>query len=539
MAAAMTNPAGHLKLTSMSAGARPAPASNEVAIITGAASVSEIYVVYMDDFDALDDVALVLRKAYAKLPAPPSNDGYRVGEVCAAKFASLDGDWYRSVITAVDAGEYTVRSLDYGCVESLVPHSNTRELGDDMSRFRMLATRVELSGAVWIGTEAFDGPECLPYDVPVYVKVVDSAIGGRISVDILVMGNDKDDTVINELLGKKLIDLSGEKIADEESSLLAAQEDIAVLAAVKEKERALLAIAEKIAEEKYAQLEAEAKEQTLLSIAMKMKEEQQALQAAEEKKQALQSSAMKFEEEKKALLAVAMKIAEEQVAAMKIAEEQSIAAANAKIAEDKLMLLAASAEIEKRKALLIEEEALRVASAEIEKRKALLAAKEKEEAVITAMVEERVQVLLAAALKVEKEKERAAVQKQNNSESPEKSLERDTITNGDVTYSDDQIDPDFYTDSSDASKPSTTGSAADYEEPTLEPHSITLNSLTVIPLPLGHASRFTGQITYRGRGETSPDGEHCYVQVLQEKSAHLVLLKKLLETISSCDFQTG
>ena len=69
-------------------------------------------------------------------------------------------------------------------------------------------------------------------------------------------------------------------------------------------------------------------------------------------------------------------------------------------------------------------------------------------------------------------------------------------------------------------------------EPVLKDYSITVESLTVIPLPAAYLPRFTGQVTWsRGRYAT--------VQVLQENSAHVRMLRSLLVATATAPFTPG
>ena len=73
----------------------------------------------------------------------------------------------------------------------------------------MMATRVALAGVTWIGDGAFVGTECLPYSVALSVKVVDYAVEGHINVDISVIGADGSVSLVDELLAKNLVKLTG------------------------------------------------------------------------------------------------------------------------------------------------------------------------------------------------------------------------------------------------------------------------------------------------------------------------------------------
>ena len=76
-----------------------------------------------------------------------------------------------------------------------------------------MATRVTLAGVTWIGDGAFVGTECLPYSVALSValsvKVVDYAVEGHINVDISVIGIDGGVNLIDELLAKNIVKLTG------------------------------------------------------------------------------------------------------------------------------------------------------------------------------------------------------------------------------------------------------------------------------------------------------------------------------------------
>ena len=207
-----TGGGGRLRLTTLETVDCRALDSIVVGMITAAASLSEIYVLFRDDFDDMDELAKAMRDAYANPPpAPPSSVPYRVGDVVVANFIEKGDGWYRCVVTAVSgAAEYTLRLLDYGSVEAAVPHSATRELRADLVRFRMMATRVALAGVAWIGDRAFVGAECLPYNVALLVKVVNYAQEGHVNVDITVLGDGGGDVnLIDELLAKNLVELTG------------------------------------------------------------------------------------------------------------------------------------------------------------------------------------------------------------------------------------------------------------------------------------------------------------------------------------------